>query len=566
MSQDLQLPEREALRQRTKWLIACRLVTAAVLVVGTLLFRPGGEGRLFGPSFWVVFGLTIGHLGVAAIFAFLHRIIHLVHLGVFAFSQIVWDLLFTTGLVYITGGIESEFKFMYWLTIVNAAILLFRKGAFTSAGLSSVLYGTLVDLEYFSAIPVTFVGVGGPEAWIERKVIASIVLNTIVFFAIAYVSSYVSHRLRQAESKLVEKSMEFEDLEALMGRIVDSLTSGLVTLDPAGRISFWSRAAELITQRSADHVRGKEISDIFPDLKSHFELSSDTASDSTRPWRSEMRFRRPDGTEKILGFSTSPLRADEGVRRGTLILFQDVTNQRHMEDRIKRADRLAAVGELAARIAHEIRNPLTSVSGAVEVLRNNLRLTPDERRLMGIAVRETDRLNSLLTDFLLFARPSAPRVEEVPIHRLLQETADLFSKSQGDGRIRFALDLDPTMSVQGDPKQLSQMVWNLMKNASEAMTLGGQLTLTLRRGNEAETVMIEVRDEGGGIAPELLDQIFHPFFTTKTKGTGLGLAIVRRIAQEHGGEIDVDSKVGEGTVFRVTLPALAAPKLAAGGA
>ncbi len=546
--------EREGLSERLKWLIVFRLAIATILALGTLIVRPGGDNNLFGPSFVAVLVLTLGHLAIAIAIGLIYRYIVIERLSYFAFGQIIWDLIFATGLIYISGGIDSEFKFMYWLTIINASILLFRKGAFASAALSGIFYGTLIDLEYFRIVPRFFELSSEGNLWLETKVISSIVLNIAVFFAVAYVSSWVSVRLRQTEQLLAETSHSLEDLELLMGRIVESLTSGLATLDADGKVSFWSRAAEEITGFRWDDLRGKKFLDIFPDAKGKLIGDAGMKSRDSQPWRWEMKFLPANGMERTLGFSVSPLREKEKGRPGTMIIFQDLTRYREMEEQVKRADRLAAVGELAARMAHEIRNPLTSISGAIEVLGGETALKEKDQRLMQIVLRETDRLNQLLTDFLIFAKPNMPQFEEVGIDQLLQETSDLFSKSLGDRGAKVVLELEQGVTLQGDPKHLSQMLWNLLKNAQEALGGKGEIHVALKKGARESVTTIEIRDRGPGIPANLMDRIFQPFVTTKARGTGLGLAMVRRIVEEHGGSISVESAPGEGTTFRVKLP------------
>jgi two-component system, NtrC family, sensor histidine kinase PilS len=545
--------EQKGLRQRLRWLMAFRFIFSAVLILA-ILFVPGGKGNLFGSVVRSVLILAFVHFAASVGFFLLHKFATFVRLNVQAYSQIGWDLLFTTAFVSITGGLDSDIKQLYWLTIAFAAILLFRFGAFLAACLSSLLYAALLNLELLKLVsPLLHVQVQ-TEIWQEDRIIRSIILHTAGFFLVAYVMGWAASKLRQAEAMLEEKSADLEDLEAMMGRIVDSLTSGLATMDLNGKILFWSRAAEEITGLAGTVARGRRFIDIFPDAKEKLELRPDQLAAEGRPWRWEMEYREKQGETKTLGFSSTPLKHGKDSQSGILVIFQDLTNYREMEEKVKRADRLAAVGELAARIAHEIRNPLTSVSGSIEVLKNNPKLSDRDQRLMGIVVRETDRLNQLLTDFLSFARPPVPQFEEVSLDRLLRETSELFSKSHGIENLNVILNLDDRVVIKGDSRQLNQMFWNLIKNASEAMPNGGNIRVVLASEPRDGIVRIEVHDEGMGIPKAVRDRIFIPFFTTKAKGTGLGLAMVRRIAEEHAGEVVVETEEGKGTVIRVILP------------
>ncbi|MFH1261962.1 MAG: ATP-binding protein [Pseudomonadota bacterium] len=557
MPLDLRSSERTGLEQRLRQLIWARLAIASALSGATLAFRPGGGVEtIFGPSSMVaMLVVTLTHLFMGIAFLLIFKFWKVGSLSRFAFIQIVWDLLFATALVSITGGIESQFWFLYWLTILNAAFLLFRAGAFSAAALSGIFYATLVDLQYFRHIPAFLNIVGDPPSWQETKVIASIVLNAIGFGVVGLVSSLIASTYRDTETRLAEKSLEVEDLEALMVRIVESLTSGLVTLDSQGKINYWNGTAEEITQLRNREVRGKKFAELFPDSKEHLEKDLRGGRGDERPWIWEMIFRRRDGSERILGFSVTGLRHGDETVRGTLIMFQDLTHYREMENRVKRADRLAVVGELAARMAHEIRNPLTSVSGAIEVLRSERSASPEDRRLMDIVVRETDRLNFLLTDFLLYARPTPPQFEDVSLDRVVQETVDLFASSLGDTRVRLKADLEPNIGLWGDSKRLCQLVWNLIKNASESMGKdGGEVSVRLQEDPKRGDITIEVRDQGPGISSEIREKVFQPFFTTKSKGSGLGLAVVHRIAEEHGGSVSVENGTGGGAIFRAVFP------------
>ncbi len=551
------ISEQVGLGQRVKWLIACRLAIASVLLISTLILRPGEDSDFLGTSYLAMLTITSGYLLVAFVFGVIYLSRKIRNLRRFAFIQIFWDLVFITLLVYISGGIDSRFKFMYWLTIINASFLLFRTGAYMAAALSSVFYGTLANLMYLRRLPVFFDIVDQAGNWQENTVIGSIFLNALVFGAVAYVSGYVSGHYREAETQLAEKTLEIEDLEALMGRIVESLTSGLVTVDSGGKINYWNGTAVRITGLSAPEVFGRPFGEIFPGIQAG--LSSEEAEDENelRPWREEMEFVDPNGEQKILGFSVTGLRHGEREKKGKLVIFQDLTDFRRMEDRVKRADRLAVVGELAASMAHEIRNPLTSMSAAIEVLKDEAEVKPEDRRLMNIVVRETDRLNQLLTDFLIFARPAPPHFEEVPLDSVVRETAELFSRSRESKQaVELETDLAPDVRIRGDSKQLCQMVWNVVKNAAEAMDHQGKVKISLACDSDTKKISVSIQDQGPGIPAPLRAKVFQPFYTTKTKGTGLGLAVVHRIAEEHGGSVMVEENENGGATVRVVFPEL----------
>jgi signal transduction histidine kinase len=285
--------------------------------------------------------------------------------------------------------------------------------------------------------------------------------------------------------------------------------------------------------------------------------------------RYETTFVDKTGKTLFLGFSISPLRDNNDQVIGKTFIFQDITTFKEMEEQVKRSDRMATIGEFAAGIAHEIRNPLTSLSGSIQVLKEELRLKGANRHLMDIILRESERLNNLITDFLLFAQPSRINKEKLDIAQLIDETLQLFENSPGDNRaIEITKELEGGIFLLGDPHQLKQLFWNLFINAAQIMPHGGELRVNLETVNGAEIsnrlkrakksmaplAKISVSDTGDGIKPEEKEKIFEPFFTTKEGGTGLGLAIVHRIVENHEGFISVKSQRNKGTTFDIFLP------------
>lgn len=424
--------EKNALILRLRWFTSFRVLMGFFLCLFTWIIRPGAEDHVVGQPFVALAAITALHLGVALGFFVVFERASAANPRRFAFAQIAWDVVFATLLVYLTGGIESHFRFLYWLTITNASFLTFEVGAFGAATLSAILYGALANLLYLRRVPMVFEKVWQPGTWQENEIIQSIVLNAAGFFFVAWVANHLAGTYKKSQAELEEKKLEIENMEV----------------------------------------------------------------------------------------------------------------------RVRQSEQLAAIGELAARMAHEIRNPLTSVSGAIQMLSYSASLQESEQKLMGIVLRETDRLNVLLTDFLSFAKPHAPVFSDVPLARLIQDTYDLFSKSAPEAAIEFELTGDAGCVVHGDTQQLSQVFWNLFKNAAESMEGKGKIAIHLRADGEGHT-LVEVRDQGRGIPAELREKIFQPFFSTKPKGTGLGLSVVHRIVEQHRGEISVRSAENAGSVFRI---------------
>ncbi|HWP34789.1 MAG TPA: ATP-binding protein, partial [Thermodesulfobacteriota bacterium] len=545
------------LRERLKWSLALRVAVVTLMLGAAAAIQAAlGEPVIPRPLtlLYTLIGLTYA-LTVPYALA-LSRLAGGVRL--FAYGQIVHDLLFATATVALTGGIESPFVVLYTVAVVNASLLLYRRGVALAVAASGA---ALALVAYLQTIGVVDSGAGGllgpqpvaPRLPDRRQAALAVGLNVPALAALGLLASYLADQLRRTGERLAAKSVDLAQLEAMNRLIVRSIQSGLLTVSSDGRITSFNRAAEEITGRAASEVLGRPVSEIFPGI----EL--DVPSRWGERW--EVEYTRPSGQTLTLGFSVSALRDDEGTARadgeaarmlGRIVLFQDLTPYKALEEQVRQADRLAAVGRLAAGMAHEIRNPLASMSGSVQLLRQELVTASEEhRRLMDIIVRETDRLNALITDFLLFARPGEARRELVDLAALADETLLLF-RNQGHGEVRVEADLERPLAVLGSPRELRQVIWNLLVNAAQAMPGGGDIVLRGRAG--AGWVELTVRDSGEGIRAEHLPRIFDPFFTTKPDGTGLGLAIVYRVVESHGGSIAVASRPGAGATFTVRLP------------
>jgi two-component system sensor histidine kinase PilS (NtrC family) len=346
--------------------------------------------------------------------------------------------------------------------------------------------------------------------------------------------------------------------------IFNTISHGIFTVDQDGRITSFNRAAEEITGVPAMEIVGRELFHLFSELRPDQPKAADDETSPLEGRRRTMTYQRPDGARIHLGFSLAPLRSADGTRIGTIVHFQDLTQTISMEEHLRRVDRLATVGEMAARLAHEIRNPLASLSGSIQLLQDELSLDGANRRLMEIVTQETRRLNALLTDFLLFAKPERPSPQPLDLSCALMETLDLIADQRRKGAsVRVVSQVTPGLMVEADPKKMSQVIWNLLNNALEAMPDGGELRVRARRasrsrGTEASQedswVHLEIEDTGVGIPKELQTRIFDPFFTTKDRGTGLGLSTVHRTLEGMGGMIEVRSEPGRGATFSVWLP------------
>jgi len=552
---------KEFLFSKIKWLMFFRAVVATILL-GATAFIQIKESQLFqqlSPQFLY---FLIGFIYVLTIlYAFLLRRIK--RLKVFAYGQLLGDVLFITILIYLTGGIESIFSWVYLLPIFGASTILYRRGGLFIASASAIFYGALLDLEYYQIILPAGSRLILPHEYKSSYVFYLLAMNMLAFYLVALLSAYLAEQLRRKEEELKERITDYSQLEKLYEHIVQNVASGLITVNEKGLITSFNRMAEEITGFKLGEVYQKNIADLFPgfiikESLNSMGLGKEWAKIQQGRW--ETKFQRKDGTILTLGFSVSPLKDSNDNEIGTIFIFQDLTKIREMEEDLKRADRLAAIGTMAAGLAHEIRNPLASISGSIEIMKEEMDGSGQSPKLMDIVLREIGRLDSLIADFLLFARPSSPQKNLVHLNKIITDLLQVI-KNNPECRpsINFFTKFEEEIYLLGDEQQLKQAFWNLLINALQAMPNGGEINITLRRvystdQNEPGQVEIIISDTGMGIAESDLDKIFNPFFTTKEQGTGLGLSIVHRIIEGHGGKITVQSQLNKGTIFRITLP------------
>jgi two-component system, NtrC family, sensor histidine kinase PilS len=525
--------------------MAEEIITLKKKLKALIVFRVLFVTLLFGSSilFW---GLqrfphirSLTYLIIALYIASIVYVIRLErtrNLFLFGYVQLVLDVFFEVFLIYITGGIDSWFSFTLVLTILASSIILNKRAGVIVATLSSVLYGMLVNMQLYDVLPAT------SEGYLEAKdYLYKIFLHAIFFYLTAYLSGYLSWRLEKTAQKLEEKNLDFQDLEFFNREVVENLPSGLFTTDISGTVMIFNRSAEIITGVKRDLIVGRKIYEVLPIFAFPFSEGR----------KEEMI--TVDGVQKIIGIGVSPLRGVSEHMKGFVGIFQDLTKLKKLEAGIKQKEKWAAIGELSSSIAHEIRNPLASLKGSIELLKEDTVAENYKERLMEIALQEMDRLNRIITDFLTYSRPTPPELQKVDLRRLLDETLDLLENvHQGDNIVALQKAYTGPLDVTADPQKMRQVFWNLGINAIEAMPGGG--TLTVSAEDSEGTVKILFKDSGAGIEEKDIEKIFYPFFTTKERGTGLGLAIAYRIVEEHEGRLTADSKPGLGTTFEVILP------------
>jgi two-component system sensor histidine kinase PilS (NtrC family) len=525
-----------------------RLVTVTTLLLSAfaieLLARPG-------QSLQPLFGLAGAAYGLALVYAALDR--WLLGSRAFVYLQIVGDALLVSWFIGITGGIDSPMSFLYLLPIGVAALFEYRRGALSLAFLSWSMY-TALTLFGTDLLP------GGiilkPSLPSEPgRVGYFVIVHLVAFVAVALLSSYLSERLRVQGRELDERRGAVARLQALNENIIESIHSGLVTTDLDGRIRFMNRGGAEITGLSIEEVDGWNIRDLFA-LEEGALSETRALALAKRRVRFERHFERPDGYGIYLGIALSSLQDRSGAPLGYIFIFQDLTEIHALEQEVRLKERMAALGEMAAGMAHELRNPLAAISGSVQFLKGDLRPSGETLELMDIILRESQRLDQAIRDFLTFARPGIFAPQRSDLVRLLEESVKLLRKS-AEFRPSHRIDTrygSEELWCDIDPNRMKQVFWNLATNALKAMPHGGTLRIEVFAQSAGDRLEICFADEGIGMDDRAIEGYFQPFRSSFEEGTGLGAAIVYRLVEEHGGKIALESKPGAGTRVRIQLP------------
>ncbi len=477
--------------------------------------------------------------------------------------QIVGDLILVGAILYTTGGTQSPLSFLFIFVILAASFLFSRGGCYFVASGASIVYGLLIDLEFYNVIHPYYLFDEPNKSLDGGYVFYLIFLNIASYYSVAFLSGLLNQRLRVMDEELSLASKDLQELQAFHRSVVRDMGTGLITTDGAGRITSVNHAAEDITGYSYDECLGVSFEGLLkiPDLKVLFQSPHLVSL----PLQIEEECKRKDGKKIFIRMKVSRFSNLEERAKGYICVFEDLTSFREMQEKMSQAERLAAVGRFSAGLAHEIRNPLASLSGSIQVLSKSMQLEQKHKALMDIVLKETDRLNGILTDFLNYSNPKKNRKTLVDLTQLIQDVITLIKNSDRfseETRIEFNGKSDHLI-MSGDEPQIKQMIWNLCINGLQAMTEGGTLKISLQKVDYFHSVnfksdkrgyLLTVEDQGCGIPPDQLKKIFDPFFTTKENGVGLGLPTVYQIVQRSGGTIEVSSRYKLGTRFSVYLP------------
>jgi len=547
--------------RRLKSLLLFRLLLGLFFLVLTILVQSRHQ--------WDFLAAQLQPLYFFSIAIFLFTIVaalslsHVQNLRRFAYLQLFFDVAAVTTLIFLSGGVESIFSFLYMPVIISAALLLNRPGSLWTASMCSLSYGVLLDLQYFKwIVPLEVVG-GARYIHDSGFYFHSLLMNIAAFYLVAYLSGYLAGELQKSSAVVIEQRKDLRELEALQRNIVRSINSGLLTIDPSGNILFSNPASLEILGLKHHQIEGHPIHEILPSLAPPIRSSLDSGKSEKSPLnmnRMEIAHKRPDGEELCLGYTTSVLHGDDGEASGLVFVFQDLTRLKAMEEHMKRMERLAYAGNIAAEIAHEIKNPLASISGAVELVQDNIKDDPTQTRLFNIVHREIHRIDELVNDFLLLSRGAkkSAKKDAVAVVETIQDILALLRARRKIGsshQVRTSFEIRPHVHI--DPNHFHQIIWNLVVNALEAMPAGGELFISVddNRGSADPSIFrIDVRDTGPGIAEEILGKMSEPFFTTKKNGAGLGLSVVYQLVENSGGRIEVARPEGSGTIFSLFFP------------
>ena len=543
----------EQLRHHILWFIFIRVILYTLLLGITILLQSRERQVILPPLFFIlaflvsVYGYSIGSA----------LILQKKNLRIrrFGLIQLLSDTLFIALLVYATGCSQSIFTSVFILPTIAGGLILYRVGGLIPASASTLLYGSVLTLEYLRIIPSYFLD-------FRYNVVEDFQVSMNIFavfgltlFLIAILSSIIAVRLRTTEDALSLTELKFDRLLLLYKQIFDNIVTGIITLDDNGRITSFNPAASDITGYSPDEVSGRKLSNIFS------QIQTDDQN------RHVTDFKVKDGNMIRLGYSCSelrmssePLLTEPTYASCKVITLQDISQLEKMEQQVRNAEKMAAIGEMSASVAHDFRNPLAAISGSAQLLSMEMNETDNNRNttqneLMNIILRESDRMAKTITDFLHYARPATPDLKWFNLKSLVNETVESVSNDADECEINVTIPED--VDIFCDKQQIQIALTHLLKNschASQQTIELVEITAEPATDNDSEYIILEVIDKGVGIDPAIHDRLFEPFFTTREDTAGLGLVIVQQIIASHKGKLEIISQPGQGCTVRMRLP------------
>ena len=532
------------LKRQLGWILFLRVVVLTILIGLTTLLETQEHQIILPPLQHVLYFIVAIYFFTILSALILNRI---TCFRTFAYLQIIADVFLASCLIVYTHGSQSVFLMIYFFPIISGAILLFRSGSLLTAALSSLCYAAIISSEYLGylerLIPSFHSNIPTLQVGMQLFYIPS-----LTFFLVAILASFLTERLYQAESELSQASQNLDRLALLHKQIFDDINTGIITVASDGSITSFNKAAGLITGYDAVEVLSRNIETQFPEF-------IEKKLEDGRPIAS---FTRKDGEHIPVGYSWTRLNMPGDSANSRVYTMQDLSKIKAMEEKIRQAEKMAAIGEMAAGVAHEFRNPLAAISGAAQVLQGDLEKDPDSSGLINIIVRECDRLDGTIRDFLQFSKPAAPEKNWFSLKGLVEEACELLTQSaKWNSNISIIYEIPDNLDCWGDSGQIKQVVINLISNARNAIKDNdGEIKIVATEETiaEKENTVIHVIDSGPGIDDKIISSIFEPFFTTRENGTGLGLAIVKQLIDSHEGSARAKNNSNHGATFTITLP------------
>jgi two-component system, NtrC family, sensor histidine kinase PilS len=487
------------------------------------------------------------------IYILLFKFVKYLHYNIYL--QITADVVLITFLIFMTGNTQIDYSLFYTLAIIYSVIFLGSRGGFIVATASSISYGLLMELQLYRIVP--FISSIGYDYNLKlTDVITNTLLHVVSFYVLAILASFVVEQEKKTRYLLEEKESEFNQLDLLFRSIVESVYNGVMTINLYNMIKTFNHGAEEITGFARAKVQNRKIEDLFPEFVPF--LTVETINEQTQK-RLEVTVTGKKGNKINVGLSVSPLIGRYDNQIGNILIFQDLTKIKQMEEKLEKSKNMALIGEMAAGLAHEMRNPLAAITGSIELLGQGLKLDGTDERLMQIILRGKDQLDGFARDFLSLARPVPVARELVDLNEVVEEVLDYIKLNKDwTNKIKIVKVSSINVKAFANKEPVRQIINNLVLNAIQSMEDGGVLSIETKMAKQEDDKMeyaeLKVSDTGCGIKEDDLKKIFGPFFTNKEKGTGLGLTIVNHIVEGYNGKIKIESTLNQGTVCSVWLP------------
>lgn len=547
------MPAKAKNRRRLFFLIISRIVIITLLL-GITIFIDIQKNAFTVPQITINYFYFI----VAAFYLFsaIYALLFKFRIGLKSnvYLQIAVDIILISSLVLMFGDTQIDYSLLFTLIIIYSVIFLGRKGGMVVASISSLFYGLLLYFEFHKLMP--FASFVKYEYNLSTgDILTNLVVRITSFHALAFLVSFIVEQERKTKFLLEEKESEFSQLDLLFRSIIESVHSGVMTVDLNNIIKTFNNAAEEITGFSRVKVQGLGIDKVFPEFLPFLMEEENNIKIKNRM---EITIEGKGKGKINLGLLISPLKGKYENQIGNILVFQDITQIKQMERDLEKSRNMALIGEMAAGFAHEVRNPLAAITGSIELLKQGMEVEGTNKRLMEIVLRSKDQLETFVRDFLMLARPVSALREAVDLNEIVKETIEHIKLNKDwTNKIKIVKSLSDTAKVFANKQQIRQIIDNLALNAIQSMEDGGVLTIETAfpvLDDNEKYAEIKISDTGCGIREDNLNKIFEPFFTDKEKGTGLGLSIVNHMVEGYNGKIQIESMIGKGTTCKVWLP------------